>query len=121
MTKTLLTVDDSASIRDMLNSVLVNAGYNVVQARDGLEGLACLKERSFDAIITDINMPRLDGFGFIERVREDADFRAIPILVLSTEEGDHNRKRARAAGATGWIAKPFNPDQLIGAVKRVTA
>ena len=120
-TKTILTVDDSVSIRDMLSSVLLNAGYHVIQATDGLEGLECLKAGSVDLVITDINMPHLDGFGFIERIRRDSRHRAIPILVLSSEEGDHNRKRAQAAGATGWIAKPFNPDQLVGAVRRVTA
>jgi len=120
-TKTILTVDDSRTIRDMLRMTLADNGYRVVQAVDGVEGLETLRTESPDAIITDINMPRLDGFGFIEGVRRNEKYRAIPILVLTTESDAEKKNRARQAGATGWIVKPFDPAKLIDAIERVTA
>jgi two-component system chemotaxis response regulator CheY len=119
--KTVLTVDDSRTIRDMLRMALSDAGYRVVQAQDGVEGLALLQTEQPDAIITDINMPGLDGFGFIEEVRRDDRFRATPILVLTTESDPTMKDRARAAGATGWIVKPFNPEKLTASLRRVGA
>jgi two-component system chemotaxis response regulator CheY len=116
---TVLTIDDSVTMRDMLRLALVEAGFNVVQAIDGVNGLEVLREARPDIIITDINMPRLDGFGLIEKVREDPEHRAIPILVLTTESDPARRDRARCAGATGWIVKPFNPVKLVDAVRRV--
>lgn len=119
--KTILTVDDSRTIRDMLRLTLSASGYRVVQAEDGLQGLEVLEAEGADVIITDINMPRLDGFGFIERVRADERRRGIPILVLTTETTPAMKERARAAGATGWISKPFDPDHLTTALRRVGA
>ena len=119
--KTILTVDDSRTIRDMLRLTLSGAGYRVVQAEDGVQGLEVLETEGVDVIITDINMPRLDGFGFIERVRADERRRGIPILVLTTETTQAMKDRARAAGATGWISKPFDPDHLTTALRRVGA
>lgn len=119
--KTILTVDDSRTIRDMLRLTLSGAGYRVVQAEDGVQGLEVLETEGVDVIITDINMPRLDGFGFIERVRADDRRRGIPILVLTTESTQVMKERARAAGATGWISKPFDPDHLTTALRRVGA
>jgi len=119
--KIILTVDDSRTMRDMLLMTLKQAGYDVVQAEDGEDGLEKLAERRPDAIITDINMPRLDGFGFIERVREDPSNISVPILVLTTESEQDRKERARAAGATGWIVKPFNPSKLLDALRRVGA
>ena len=119
--KTILTVDDSRTMRDMLLMTLKEAGYDVVQAEDGEDGLEKLAERRPDAIITDINMPKLDGFGFIEKVRADPSNTAVPILVLTTESEQDRKDRARAAGATGWIVKPFNPGKLLDALRRVGA
>jgi two-component system, chemotaxis family, chemotaxis protein CheY len=119
--KTILTVDDSRTMRDMLLMTLVDAGYDVVQAEDGEDGLAKLGDRRPDAIITDINMPKLDGFGFIEAVRADPANSSLPILVLTTESEMDRKERARAAGATGWIVKPFNPTKLLDALRRVGA
>lgn len=119
MSKTILTVDDSRMMREMLLMVLQGAGFNVVQAEDGEEGLAVLGPAKPDLIITDINMPKLDGYGFIEGVRNDAAYRATPILVLSTESSAEKKARARAAGATGWIVKPFDPEQLVATLQRV--
>ena len=121
MSKRILTVDDSRTMRDLLMVALTQAGYEVLQAEDGLLGLQVLQNESVDLIITDINMPRLDGFGFIEGVRQDALRRSIPILVLTTESDQAKKDRARQAGATGWIVKPFSPDKLVDAVRRVTA
>lgn len=117
----ILTVDDSATILKMLLVTLGNSGYEVVQAVDGVEGLGAMEESQPDVVITDINMPRLDGFGFIERVRRDARYRAIPILVLTTESAADKKERARKSGATGWITKPFDPSKLLDAIARVTA
>jgi two-component system chemotaxis response regulator CheY len=121
MSKTILTVDDSRTMRDMLRLALTEAGYAVRQAEDGVEGLAALKQCTPDVIVTDINMPKLDGFGFIAAVRSDNSYRAIPILVLTTESDDEKKQRARLAGATGWIVKPFEPEKLIAAIRRVAA
>ena len=121
MSKTVLTVDDSRTIRDMLRVALSSAGYAVLQAEDGRQGLDMLADARPDVIITDINMPRLDGYGFIAGVRGDSRMRAVPILVLSTESDTEKKQRARAAGATGWIVKPFDPVKLVDAVRRVAA
>lgn len=121
MTQTVLTVDDSRTMRDMLRLALSEAGYRVLQAVDGVDGLAVLEEEAPDVIVTDINMPRLDGFGFIEGVRRTVLHRATPILVLTTESDGAKKLRAREAGATGWIVKPFNPVRLVDAVRRVAA
>ena len=121
MSKIILTVDDSRTMRDMLRLALVQAGYEVVQAEDGVHGLEVLAGSTPDVIVTDINMPRMDGFGFIEGVRADAKHRAIPILVLTTESDAEKKNRARQAGATGWIVKPFDPVKLVEAIRRVAA
>ncbi|GBQ85250.1 chemotaxis protein CheY [Acetobacter malorum DSM 14337] len=119
----VLTVDDSRTMQMMLRNTLEAAGYEVIQGEDGVDGLHVLEATKSipSAIITDINMPRMDGFGFIEAVRKDDRFRRIPMICLTTEVDPEKKKRAREAGATGWIVKPFNPQSLIGAIRRVTA
>jgi two-component system chemotaxis response regulator CheY len=121
VTKTVLTVDDSRTMRDMLHLALSQAGYRVVQAVDGVNGLEVLEGETPDIIVTDINMPRMDGFTFIEGVRRNSLHRATPILVLTTESDATKKARAREAGATGWIVKPFNPVKLVDALRRVAA
>ena len=121
MSKTILTVDDSRTMRDMLLLALSDAGFRVIQAEDGMHGLEVLRIEQPDVIVTDINMPRMDGFGFIEGVRRDAKHRAVPILVLTTESDSEKKDRARRAGATGWIVKPFDPNKLVAAIRRVAA
>lgn len=121
MTKTVLTVDDSRTMREMLMLALQDAGYRVVQAEDGVHGLEVLQAENPDIVITDINMPRMDGFGFIEGLRADPAFSGVPVLVLTTESDAAKKQRAREAGATGWIVKPFDPVRLVDAVRRVAA
>jgi two-component system chemotaxis response regulator CheY len=121
MSMTILTVDDSRTMRDMLNMALSEAGYRVVHAVDGEHGLEVLRAENPDIVITDINMPKLDGFGFIETVRKDPGYRGLPILVLTTENAPEKKERAREAGATGWIVKPFNAEKLVSVVRRVAA
>jgi two-component system, chemotaxis family, chemotaxis protein CheY len=115
----ILTVDDSASMRALLLHALTANGFDVAQAIDGIAALEWLESNEVDVVITDINMPRLDGFGLIERLRAGDVHRDRPILVLTTESSDEKKARARAAGATGWIVKPFDPEKLTAAVRRV--
>ena len=121
MSKTVLTIDDSRTMRDMLLMALEDAGYVVIQAVDGVDGLETLAAQGADVIITDINMPRMDGFGVIEGVRADPNHRTTTVLVVTTESDAEKKARARAAGATGWIVKPFDPVKLVDAVRRVAA
>ena len=119
MSKLILTVDDSPSMRMLLKASLGAQGFSVETADDGVEGLQRLHECLPDLLITDINMPRMDGFELIEAARALPAFRGLPILVLSTEFSDEKKARARTAGATGWITKPFDPDKLGAAIRRV--
>ena len=118
-TTRVLTVDDSASMRALLNHALTAEGFDVKQADDGQAALEWLAVNEVDVVITDINMPRLDGFGLIEELRSSSRYRDHPILVLTTESSDEKKARARSAGATGWIVKPFDPEKLAAAVRRV--
>ncbi len=120
MGKIVLTVDDSKTMRDLLRLALTDAGHTVLQADDGIHGTEVLAgSGGVDVIITDINMPRMDGYGFIDHVRRDPKNRATPILVLTTESEPAKKQRARDAGATGWIVKPFDTAKLIAAIHRV--
>jgi two-component system chemotaxis response regulator CheY len=115
----ILTVDDSASMRALLLHALTTSGFEVAQADDGIAAIEWLAINEVDVVITDINMPRLDGFGLIERLRAGNRHNDRPILVLTTESSDEKKQRARDAGATGWIVKPFDPEKLATAVRRV--
>ena len=119
MSLCVLAVDDSRTMRDMLNYTMKQEGFTPHLAEDGLDGLEKLKELNPDVIITDINMPNLDGFGFIEAVRAQSRWRNVPILVLTTESAAELKKRARDAGATGWIVKPFDAEKLVRALRMV--
>lgn len=118
----ILAVDDSRTIREMVKLTLDREGIETTLAEDGVHGLEVLEtlEERPDAILTDVNMPRLDGLGFIEKVRERPAYAGIPILVLTTETAMELKQRARRAGATGWIVKPFDPARLVGALRTVT-
>lgn len=119
MAKTIMTVDDSASVRQMVVFTLREGGYEVVEAVDGREGLAKLRGGRFDLIITDLNMPNLDGIGLIREVRADPAHRFLPIVMLTTESQEGRKQEGKSAGATGWIVKPFKPEQLVAVVRRV--
>ncbi|MBO9713467.1 response regulator [Sphingomonas sp.] len=119
MSKLILTVDDSPSMRMLLKATLTAQGYRIESANDGEHGLERMHEVQPDLLITDINMPKMDGFQLIEAVRAEAGFRGTPILVLSTEFSDEKKARARDAGATGWITKPFEAAKLGAAIRRV--
>ena len=119
MSKTILAVDDSISMRMLLGKALKERGFTVELAEDGVQGLERMEEVKPDLLITDINMPRMDGFGLIEAIRERDEFSSTQILVLTTEFSDEKKTRARLAGATGWITKPFDPERLDSAIRRV--
>ena len=115
----ILTVDDSASMRQMVSFTLCKAGYEVTEAIDGKDGLAKATGAKFDLIITDLNMPNVDGIQLIATVRKTPGYSFVPILMLSTESQAEKKNAGRKAGATGWIVKPFNADQLVAVVQKL--
>ncbi len=119
MTKTVLAVDDSASIRQMVSFTLKGAGYDVVEAADGQEGLEKAKARPAALVLTDQNMPRMDGLSLIRALRSLPQYKATPILMLTTESSDTMKAQGKASGATGWLVKPFDPSKLLEVVKKV--
>lgn len=119
MAKTVLTVDDSASIRQMVAFTLKSAGYNVVEAEDGQAGLDKAKAGAVDLVLTDQNMPRMDGLTLIKNLRGLPNYRSTPILMLTTESSDAMKAQGKAAGATGWLVKPFDPQKLMDVVKKI--
>jgi len=114
-----MTVDDSASVRQMVSFTLENAGYGVIAAEDGKDALAKINGAGVKMVITDLNMPNMDGIELIKALRAEAAYKFIPIVFLTTESQDSKKQEGKAAGATGWIVKPFKPDQLLGVVKKV--
>ena len=118
MSKLILTVDDSSSVRQMVSFTLRGAGFAVLEACHGQDALAKITPE-VKLVITDLNMPVLDGIGLVKGLRAHAGSKYVPIIVLTTESQDAKKQEARAAGATGWIVKPFRPEQLLAAVKKV--
>ncbi|WP_035692138.1 response regulator [Azospirillum halopraeferens] len=117
--KKVLTVDDSRTMRDMVAFTLKNAGYDVLEAGDGQQALSVVAANKVDLVIADLNMPIMDGLTLIRRLRAAPAHRTLPILMLTTESDEKKKAEGRAAGATGWIVKPFNPDKLISVVQKV--
>jgi len=115
----ILAVDDSASMRQMVAFTLKGAGHNVTDAEDGKHALDIAKTQAFDLVLTDVNMPVMDGLSLTRELRQIQSYRFTPILVLTTEAGPEKKQEGRAAGATGWLVKPFNPEQLLATVKKV--
>ncbi|MFC1602030.1 response regulator [Pseudomonadota bacterium] len=115
----ILAVDDSASMLQMVSFTLKGAGFDVVEATDGQHALDVAKTRNVDLVITDVNMPRMDGITLIGELRKLPSYKFIPLLMLTTESSPEKKQQGKAAGATGWIVKPFNPDQLLMTVKKV--
>lgn len=120
MTKTILTIDDSASVRQMVALTLSAAGHNVIEAGDGAQGYAKAIAEPVHAVITDLNMPVMNGIEFIKKYRQHPMSKGVPIILLTTESDEALKAEARAAGATGWIVKPFKQDQLVAVIKKVT-
>jgi len=119
MAKKILAVDDSKTMRDMVTFTLKGAGYEVVDAEDGKHALTKLAGNTFDAVITDLNMPNMNGFELIRALRANPAYKMAPILMLTTEGDEAKKTEGKAAGATGWIVKPFNPEKLVQVVKKV--
>lgn len=119
MGKLIMTADDSASVRQMVAFTLKQNGYEVIEAVDGQDALAKLKTKKVDMLLTDLNMPKLDGIGLIKGVRINALNKFVPIVMLTTESQDSKKAEGKSAGATGWIVKPFKPEQLIAVVKKL--
>jgi two-component system, chemotaxis family, chemotaxis protein CheY len=117
--RTVLAVDDSISMRQLVGFALKKAGYNVVEAVDGRDALVKLRGAKVDLVVTDLNMPNLDGIGLIKEIRAQPAYKFTPILMLTTESSSDKKTAGQAAGATGWIVKPFDPDQFLKVVKRV--
>jgi len=115
----ILAVDDSASMRQMVRYTLEGAGYEVLQAADGVEALDLARTRGVDLVLTDVNMPRMDGITLVKELRGLDNYKFTPMLVLTTEAGPETKTRGKQAGATGWIVKPFNPEQLLATIARV--
>lgn len=119
MSKSILAVDDSGSLRQMVVFSLMAAGYKVTEAIDGQDGLEKAKKQVFDLVLTDQNMPRMDGLSFIRTLRTMSTYSNVPILMLTTESSDEMKSKGRAAGANGWLVKPFDPQRLTEVVKKV--
>ena len=115
----ILAVDDSPSMRDMVRIALTGAGFDVIQAHDGEQALQLAKKDAFDLVLSDVNMPRMDGIALIRALRAEASYRHTPILMLTTDGSPERKKEGKEAGATGWIVKPFDPVQLIATMNRV--
>ena len=115
----ILAVDDSPSMRKMVSFTLTGAGYQVVEAVDGQDAYEKAQSQSFDMVLTDQNKPRLDGLGLTRKLRDHPQFKATPILMLTTESSDLMKQAGRAAGATGWLVKPFDPSRLLDVIKKV--
>jgi two-component system chemotaxis response regulator CheY len=116
---TILAVDDSASMRQMVTFTLKGAGYDVQEACDGSEALDIAKTKKFDLVLSDVNMPIMDGIQLVTELRKLAEYKFVPILMLTTESSGDTKMAGKKAGATGWIVKPFNPEQLLNTIKKV--
>ena len=119
MGRLILTVDDSSTMRQMITFTLKGAGFDVLEAGDGVEALEVATGKKLDLIITDVNMPRMDGITLVQRLRALPQFKFTPILVLTTESDASMKQKGKEAGATGWIVKPFNPEKLLDVVNKV--
>lgn len=118
---TIMVIDDSNSMRALVKQTLIGAGHSVVEACDGMDALEKVNLAKVDLFLCDVNMPRLDGLGLVKQVRAMASFKFTPILMLTTEIDPDKKKTAKEAGATGWLVKPFQPDQLLATISKVLA
>ncbi len=116
---TILAVDDSPSMRQMVAFTLKSAGFDVTEAEDGVDALDKAKSGAFNLVLADVNMPNMDGISLVRELRQLPDYRFTPLLILTTEAGQDKKMEGKQAGATGWLVKPFNPEQLVATVQRV--
>ena len=119
MAKTILTVDDSASVRQMVSFTLKEAGYDVIEACDGKDALSKINGANLNLVVTDLNMPNMDGIELIKSIRTNQTHKFVPIIMLTTESQGSKKMEGKNAGATGWIVKPFKPEQLVAVIKKV--
>ena len=119
MTKTVMIVDDSASLRQVVNIALKGAGYDVVEACDGMDALNKLDGRRIHLVISDVNMPNLDGIGFLKRLKANPSYKFTPVIMLTTEAGENKKLEGQQAGAKAWVVKPFQPAQMLSAVSKL--
>lgn len=119
MSKTIMIVDDSASVRRVVGIALKGAGYTVIEGADGRDALAKLTGQKVHLIISDVNMPNMDGISFLKAVKQLPSYRFTPVIMLTTESEESKKREGQAAGAKAWVVKPFQPEQLIGAVQRL--
>lgn len=119
MSNVILAVDDSPSMRQMVGQTLRAAGYDVIEAADGVEALEVAKERVVDVVITDVNMPNMDGISFVKAVKQLPNYKFTPIIMLTTESQESKKQEGQAAGAKAWVVKPFKPDQMLNAVSKL--
>ena len=116
MTKTVLIVDDSASVRQVVSIALKGAGYDVIEGRDGIDALSKLTGQKVNLIISDVNMPNMDGITFVKEVKKLPNYKFTPIIMLTTESQESKKREGQAAGAKAWVVKPFQPPQMLSAV-----
>jgi two-component system chemotaxis response regulator CheY len=119
MGKTILVVDDSASLRQVVNLTLAGAGYEVIEACDGKDALAKLDGKKVHLIISDVNMPNMDGLSLLKEVKKHPSYKFTPIIMLTTEAGENKKQEGQAAGAKAWVVKPFQPQQMLAAVSKL--
>jgi len=119
MPKTILIVDDSSSLRNVVKIALVDAGYDVIEGGDGTEGIKALDGRKVHLIISDVNMPNMDGISMVKEIKKMANYQFTPIIMLTTEAGDDIKSQGKAAGVKAWVVKPFKPDQMLNAVSKL--
>lgn len=121
MAKTILIVDDSASLRQVVNIALRGAGYEVLEASDGIDALGKLDGRKFNLMISDVNMPNMDGITLVHKVKTMPSYQYLPIIMLTTESQDHVKQKGKEAGVKAWVVKPFNPEQMLSAVSKLVS
>jgi len=119
MAKTILIVDDSSSLRNVVKIALVDAGYDVIEGGDGNEGIKALDGRKVHLIISDVNMPNMDGITMVKEIKTMANYQFTPIIMLTTEAGDDIKSQGKEAGVKAWVVKPFKPDQMLNAVSKL--
>ena len=119
MVKTIMVVDDSASLRQVVSIALKGAGYDIIEASDGKDGLSKLTGQKVHLIVSDVNMPNMDGLTFVKELKAKPEYRFTPVIMLTTEAGEDKKAMGQAAGAKAWVVKPFKPDQILGAVAKL--